>query len=227
MSRKEKKKKEKTKKAEQSSTGVPFEDKRSSSGAGSGGGEQAETSEEEAALPDGGDVEGKDDRHAAIVDQLKRLQAEFDNYRKRVQRERAESWSMAKRDLVMSLLPVVDDMRRINEWDDEEVEARALLDGMKLTARKLSAILEDEGFEVVEAVGRPFDPNFHEALLTQDVSEPDRDNIIDDVLVEGYLFKGVLIRPARVRVLKFKDEDDAGNEEDDHGGETGGEIEDS
>ncbi len=227
MSRKEKKKKEKTKKAEQSSTGVPFEDKRSSSGAGSGGGEQAETSEEEAALPDGGDVEGKDDRHAAIVDQLKRLQAEFDNYRKRVQRERAESWSMAKRDLVMSLLPVVDDMRRINEWDDEEVEARALLDGMKLTARKLSAILEGEGFEVVEAVGRPFDPNFHEALLTQDVSEPDRDNIIDDVLVEGYLFKGVLIRPARVRVLKFKDEDDAGNEEDDHGGETGGEIEDS
>jgi len=227
MSRKEKKKKEKTKKAEQSSTGVPFEDKRSSSGAGSGGGEQAETSEEEAALPDGGDVEGEDDRHAAIVDQLKRLQAEFDNYRKRVQRERAESWSMAKRDLVMSLLPVVDDMRRINEWDDEEVEARALLDGMKLTARKLSAILEGEGFEVVEAVGRPFDPTFHEALLTQDVSEPDRDNIIDDVLVEGYLFKGVLIRPARVRVLKFKDEDDAGNEEDDHGGETGGEIEDS
>lgn len=227
MSRKEKKKKEKAKKAEGPSTGVPFEDKRSSSGVSKEGGQQAEAPEEEAATPDGGDVEGEDDRHAAIVDQLKRLQAEFDNYRKRVQRERVESWSMAKRDLVMSLLPVVDDMRRISEWDDEEVEAGALLEGMKLTARKLTAILEGEGFEVVDALGQPFDPNFHEALLTQNISEPDKDNIVDDVLVEGYLFKGVLIRPARVRVLKFRDEDDAGKEEEDHEDETGGETKDS
>jgi molecular chaperone GrpE len=105
-------------------------------------------------------------------------------------------------------------MQRVNEWDDEEIEVKTVLDGMKLTANKLMAILVEEGFERVDALGKRFDPNFHEALLIQEVDDQEKDNLVDEVLVEGYLFKGILLRPARVKVLKFKGEDEGKGEKE-------------
>ncbi len=191
---------------------VHFKDRRSSTGARMKEGVEEESRpKEEVEIEEEEMVE--EEKNAEILDQLKRLQAEFENYRKRVHRERLESWNVAKRDLILSLLPFIDDMQRVSEWEDEEIEIRTVLDGMKLTANKLMSILKEEGFERVDALGKPFDPNFHEALLIQEVGDREKDNLVDEVLVEGYLFKGILLRPARVKVLKFKGEDEEKGEE--------------
>jgi molecular chaperone GrpE len=189
--------------------------------------QETETGEEAEETDEG------EDKQVELLDQLQRLQAEFDNYRKRIQKERLESWNVAKRDMVMSLLPFMDDMLRVLDWDDHESDPATLLEGMKLTANKFMTILREEGLEPVEASGKPFDPNFHEALMTEEVDDPDQDNLVAEVLVEGFLFKGILLRPARVKVLKYKgadevdaeepvDEDSEENEQDDsRDGDTG------
>ena len=145
-----------------------------------------------------------------ILDQLQRLQAEFDNYRKRILRERSESWDRAKGDLLLGLLPFLDDVARIADWDESSADAKPLLEGMKLSVAKLMGILREAGFEPIDALGKPFDPNVHEALLTEPVDDPARDDTVGEVLVAGYLFKGMLLRPARVKVLKHVGEADAG-----------------
>jgi len=147
---------------------------------------------------------------AEILDQLQRLQAEFDNYRKRILRERSESWDRAKGDLLLGLLPFLDDVARIADWDESSADAKPLLEGMKLSVAKLMGILREAGFEPIDALGKPFDPNVHEALLTEPVEDPARDDTVGEVLVAGYLFKGMLLRPARVKVLKHVGEADAG-----------------
>ena len=121
----------------------------------------------------------------------------------------------------MALLPFMDDMVRVLEWDDHEADPVTLLEGMKLTANKFMTILREEGLEHVEVSGKTFDPNYHEALMTQEVDDPDQDNLIAEVLVEGYLFKGVLLRPSRVKVLKYRgvDGEDAGVPADENGEE--------
>jgi molecular chaperone GrpE len=230
----DRKKKDDKKKDKDDKAKVLFEEKRSSVSSEEGDGEEEDIEvkdtdlevkaeeEEETAPEDKTEEEEEKDKIAEIRDQLQRLQAEFDNYRKRVQKERIETWSVAKRDLVMSLLPFIDDVERMIEWDSGDADHKSVLEGMKLASKKLMSILKEEGFENVEAFGKPFDPNFHEALLTEDVDDPEKDNIVGDVMVEGYLFKGILLRPSRVRVLKYRDEEDkAGDGELDQAEDSG------
>lgn len=190
---------------------IEYHDRRSSTKSAGGNGD---IDRDEAIAPEveaGEDVkepDDKEDRNAELLDQLQRLQAEFDNYRKRIQKERLESWNVAKRDMVMALLPFIDDIVRVLDWNDDESEPAKVLEGMKLTANKFMTILQEEGLEQVEASGKPFDPHYHEALMTEEVDDPDRDNLVAEVLLEGFVFKGVLLRPARVKVLKYKGADD-------------------
>jgi molecular chaperone GrpE len=142
------------------------------------------------------DVARMNDRHL-------RLAAEFDNFRKRVERERTEMYSRAQADLVGRLLDVVDDLQRV-ALHGEETADQAFVDGVRLVEKKMLQVLVNSGLEPVDAAGKTFDPNTMEALATVAAESVDEDDVVADVFQPGYLFRGNLIRPARVRVKQYE-----------------------
>lgn len=137
---------------------------------------------------------------STLSDRHIRLAAEFDNYRKRVERERADTWTRAQGDLAARLLDALDDLERFAHHAAESDDA--LLQGVQLVERKLRQSLQSAGLEEVEAAGERFDPNSMEAVAMVPVESHEEDDIVSDVFQRGYRFKGSLIRPARVRVKK-------------------------
>ena len=133
------------------------------------------------------------------VDHLQRLKAEFDNYRRRVQREEEQLRLRASEAVVESLLPVMDNMGRALEAAARHEEGQ-LIAGLELVAGQLRATLEGHGLqEVPVEPGALFDPNIHEAILAQPSDEHETDTVIQ-VLERGYLLHGRLLRPAKVIV---------------------------
>jgi molecular chaperone GrpE len=153
--------------------------------------EQVSSLEERAAL-----LEKERDEH---LDQLKRVAAEFDNYRKRVARDQQSLAARAHERLVKELLPVLDDLERALEAaaDSRDSERGRVEDGVRLVHRELQEALSKEGLEEIETNGH-FDPHVHEALLSQP-SEHD-DGAILEVLQKGYRLGDRVLRPARVVV---------------------------
>jgi molecular chaperone GrpE len=150
--------------------------------------QQVSTLEERAALLE----KERDER----LDDLKRVAAEFDNYRKRVARDQQSLAARAHERLVKELLPVLDDLERALEAAAEHQEAQ-LEDGVRLVHRELQEALSKEGLEEIETNGH-FDPHVHEALLSQ---PSDRDEgAILEVLQKGYRLGDRVLRPARVVV---------------------------
>jgi molecular chaperone GrpE len=136
---------------------------------------------------------------AELKDRHLRLAAEFDNYRKRINRERSELRDRAQASFVAKLLDVLDDMDRLVA-SDPTTPLSSLREGLSAVDRKLSKELEDAGVERIDPVGTPFDPSQHEAVST--VPAPDRSKAqqVSATFAPGYRFKGVLVRPARVQV---------------------------
>jgi molecular chaperone GrpE len=130
------------------------------------------------------------------LDDLKRVAAEFDNYRKRVARDQQILAARAHERLVKELLPVLDDLERALEAASEHQEAK-LEDGVRLVQRELEEALAKEGLEEIETNGR-FDPHVHEALLSQPSDQDD--GAILEVLQKGYRLGDRVLRPARVVV---------------------------
>ncbi len=130
------------------------------------------------------------------LDDLKRLAAEFDNYRKRMARDQEGLVARAHERLVKELLPVVDDLERALEAAEEHEEAK-LEEGVRLVHRNLADALRREGLAEIETNGR-FDPHVHEALLSQP-SEAEEGSVID-VVQKGYKLGDRVLRPARVVV---------------------------
>jgi molecular chaperone GrpE len=130
------------------------------------------------------------------TDDLKRVAAEFDNYRKRVARDQQSLAARAHERLVKELLPVLDDLERALEAASAHQEAK-LEDGVRLVQRELQEALAKEGLEEIETNGH-FDPHVHEALLSQP-SDKD-DGAILEVLQKGYRLGDRVLRPARVVV---------------------------
>jgi molecular chaperone GrpE len=139
-----------------------------------------------------------------LRDRHLRLAAEYDNYRRRVERERVESRTRAQAELVERLLDSLDDLQRVAHYTPESASAEALLEGARMVERKLLRALEAAGMEPVEAEGQPFNPEYHEALTTVAAETREEDNAVADVFQKGYRFKGTLLRPARVRVKKYE-----------------------
>ena len=154
----------------------------------------------------------EDDRHAArlhtvaaerdqYLDHLQRLKAEFENYRKRVQRDHEALVLRAGEGVIESLLPVVDNMQRALEPAERHEEGQ-LIKGVELVAGQLRSVLEGHGLdEVPAAPGLPFDPSVHEAVVAQE-SDEYSEGMISAVLEPGYLLHGRLLRPARVIVAR-------------------------
>ena len=128
-----------------------------------------------------------------------RLAAEFDNFRKRVARERTELGQRAQAGLVTRLLDVLDDMDRLNA-DGSATSADSMRQAVGLVDKKLRKELEAAGLERIDPAGQPFDPTLHEAVSTLPPPSPDRDHTVSATFQTGYRFKGTLIRPARVQV---------------------------
>ena len=132
------------------------------------------------------------------LDALRRLKAEFDNYRKREARSQSERAHQATVRLVKELLPVVDDLERALAAAEVHEEAQ-LEEGVRLVHRSLVDALRKEGLAEIETDGR-FDPNVHEALLSQPDDEKESGDILD-VVQKGYRIADKVVRPARVIVV--------------------------
>lgn len=140
---------------------------------------------------------------AAERDKHLRLAAEFDNFRKRTIRERQEAGAKAQADLVQGLLEVLDDIKRFAHLDPTTVDSATVVQGVEMVERKVMKSLAGHGLEIVDPVGRPFDPAFHEAVGTEAAASSDEDHVVARVYQPGYLFRGQLLRPARVVVKQW------------------------
>jgi molecular chaperone GrpE len=139
-----------------------------------------------------------------LQDRLMRRQAEFDNFRKRVERERGETYNRMVGEVAGKLLPVLDNLRRALDAEasmkaNESEEFRHFLNGVELIYKQLNDVLEGLGVEPVAAVGQPFDPHVHEAVVTEQTEDFEPDTVIQE-LVRGYRLGDKLLRPAVVKV---------------------------
>ncbi|MEO8294490.1 MAG: nucleotide exchange factor GrpE [Gemmatimonadota bacterium] len=134
-------------------------------------------------------------------DKLLRLAAEFDNFRKRIARERVELADRAQAAFVMKMLDVLDDLDRLVAGESAAAQNGPLYDATVLINRKLWKELEAAGLERLDPAGEPFDPTKHEAVSVVAPPSPDKDHTVSATFQTGYLFKGSLIRPARVQVF--------------------------
>lgn len=143
------------------------------------------------------EIQQLNDRHL-------RLAAEFDNYRKRVDRERSESRVRSQAEIVTRILDGLDDLERVISVDPTTTSAAALVEGIHLVERKIRQGLQSAGLEPVDAEGQVFDPSCMEAVMTVPAEHPEEDDIVADVFQKGYRLNGVLVRPAKVRVKKYE-----------------------
>jgi molecular chaperone GrpE len=149
------------------------------------------------------------EEHDQLRDRWLRLQADFDNYRKRMLREKQETLTYGHENVVKDLLPVVDNLERAIEHASASSGAdfEGMLQGVELVRRELLAVLTKHGVEGIEAEGEAFDPNVHEALAQ--VEEPSVEaGRVARVLEKGYRLRDRLLRPARVMVSKGSAEAD-------------------
>ncbi len=149
-----------------------------------------------------------------LEDRHLRLVAEFDNYRKRTLRERAQQEGRAQADVVRQLLEPLDDLGRVSELGSTDHDAAAILEGVRLVERKLLRALEQVGLRAIEAVGELFNPELHDAMVTEPAARPEEDDIVSQELAKGYLFKDILLRPSLVAVKQYSP-DAAGQPEGD------------
>ncbi|MGI8654200.1 MAG: nucleotide exchange factor GrpE [Pyrinomonadaceae bacterium] len=139
-----------------------------------------------------------------LQDKLSRRQADFENYRKRTERERGENYNKIVGDVVGKLLPVLDNLRRALDAEafvqaSESKEFRHFLNGVELISKQLTAVLEELGLRPVEALGQPFDPHLHEAVATESTDDYEPDTVMQE-LARGYVLGEKLLRPAMVKV---------------------------
>jgi len=136
---------------------------------------------------------------AELRDRHLRLAAEFDNYRKRVAKERVELADRAQAAFVIRLLDVLDDLDRVVD-DSRNTPLETLREALVLVDRKLQKELEAAGVERIDPAGAAFDPAEHEAVSTVPAPDPAQDHMVSTTFQAGYRFKGQLVRPARVQV---------------------------
>ena len=136
----------------------------------------------------------------AVLNRLVRLQADFENFKKRSQKEKTEMYQFASENFATKLLPVMDNLERAEAaLSDASEEVKGYVDGLEMVFKQLKDVLKEEGLEEIVCEG-PFDPNLHHGVAVGQDDEKDDQEIID-VFQKGYKFKGKVIRPAMVKVF--------------------------
>ncbi len=136
-----------------------------------------------------------------LQDKLIRTQADWDNYRKRMQKEKEDAVKYAAEGFLEKLLPILDSFEAGLQAAQSATEAKAIAQGMEMVLKQFSALLKESGVEMVEAVGHPFDPHRHEAWGHHETSEHAEGTIVKESR-KGYKLKDRLLRPAAVFVAK-------------------------
>lgn len=148
-----------------------------------------------------GKLQEKEKEAKDNYDRFVRLSAEMENFKKRVEKEKSETYKFANENIIKELVPVLDNLERALEHGQETENAKALLLGVEMTQKTFWAVLEKYGVTRVEALGEEFDPNLHEAVMVQEDAERPPGVVISQ-LHRGYRLHNRLLRPAMVVVSK-------------------------
>lgn len=141
------------------------------------------------------------DKVAALEDKVKRQMAEFDNFRKRTSKEKEQMFSMGEKSVIEKMLPVVDNFERGLASVPEAEKGSAIVSGMEMVYKQLIKQLEDLGVKPIEAVGKEFDPNYHNAVM-QVASEEYESGVVAQEYQKGYTYHDTVIRHSMVGVVQ-------------------------
>ena len=141
----------------------------------------------------------KDEKIDELNDKLKRSMAEFDNYRKRTDKEKSAMYEIGAKDVIEKILPIVDNFERGLNSIPEDAKGSAFEDGMEKIYKQFVKTLDDMGVKTIEAVGKPFDPNFHNAVMHVE-DENLGENVVAVELQKGYTYKDSIVRHSMVQV---------------------------
>lgn len=142
----------------------------------------------------------KDEKIEELNDRLMRTLAEFDNFRKRSEREKAQMFEVGAKDIIEKILPVVDNFERGLQTVTEEEKQTGFAQGIDMVYKQLITVLESAGVKAIEAVGKEFDPNFHNAVMHGEDAEVG-ENIITEEFQKGYLYRESVVRHSMVKVV--------------------------
>ena len=164
--------------------------------------ETAEETEEEPASDAISSVKEKAlrDKITSLEDKVKRQMAEFDNFRKRTTKEKEQMFSMGEKSVIEKMLPVVDNFERGLAAVPEAEKGGALASGMEMIYKQMMKQLEDLGVKPIEAVGKEFDPNFHNAVM-QVESDTYESGVVAQEFIKGYMYHDTVIRHSMVGVV--------------------------
>ena len=172
--------------------------------------DHADTQEEEAAKQGGTEKKGffkknkkkdkKDEKIEELTDQVKRQMAEFDNFRKRTEKEKSQMYEIGAKSIIEKVLPVVDNFERGLAAVPEENKDDAFVDGMNKIYKQMLTMLEEADVKPIEAVGKEFDPNLHNAVM-QTESDEYESGIVAQELQKGYMYRDSVVRHSMVAVV--------------------------
>ncbi len=134
-----------------------------------------------------------------LTDKLKRSMAEFDNFRKRTEKEKSQMYEIGARDVIEKILPVVDNFERGLDALTDEDKAGGVGQGMEMIYKQLATVLEQLDVKPIEAKGQPFDPNFHNAVMHEENEEAGENEVVEE-LQKGYTYRGNVVRHSMVKV---------------------------
>ena len=164
-------------------------------------GEESSSEEPENKAPASVKEKALIEKVTALEDKVKRQMAEFDNFRKRTTKEKDQMFSMGEKNVIEKMLPVVDNFERGLAAIPEEEKGGALASGMEMIYKQLYKQLEDLGVKPIEAVGKEFDPNFHNAVM-QVASEEYESGYVAQEFLKGYTYHDTVIRHSMVGVVQ-------------------------
>ena len=141
----------------------------------------------------------KDEQIEELTDKVKRQMAEFDNFRKRTEKEKSQMYDMGAKTIVEKILPVIDNFERGLAAVPEDNKEDAFVVGMDKIYRQMLTVLEEAGVKPIEAVGAEFDPNFHNAVM-QVEDETLGENVVAEELQKGYMYRDTVVRHSMVKV---------------------------
>ena len=142
----------------------------------------------------------KDEKIEELNDRLLRNMAEFENFRNRSEKEKAAKFDMGAKNVVEKVLPIVDNFERGLAAVPEEEKDNAFVKGMEAVYKQFTTVLEEIGVTPIEAVGKEFDPNLHNAVM-HDEDETKEANIISEEFQKGYMYKDSVVRHSMVKVV--------------------------
>jgi len=147
----------------------------------------------------------KAEKSEEYFDRLLRIQAEFDNYKKRLDRDKVEFIKFANEDIIVEILKILDDFERAVEAGKSKHDFDILYKGVEMIWKDLKSFLKQKGLKKIEAKGKPFNPHEHEAMMQEERDDYPEDYVVEE-LQKGYMLNGRIVRPTKVKVSKKPEE---------------------